>query len=86
MVELPGCPLCGSHDVRLHAVATDVEYFTSPDAFSFHRCDPCGVLFISPMPHDRLGEIYPPNYYAFARSGGGLVSRIKEALDRRLSR
>ena len=55
------CPLCGSAQTSLFAVAEDVEYFTSAEKFRFQRCERCDVLFVSPMPHDRLGEIYPGN-------------------------
>jgi SAM-dependent methyltransferase len=33
---------------------------------------------------DRLGDIYPKNYYSYAPAKGGFVQRLKEALDRRL--
>jgi SAM-dependent methyltransferase len=83
----PQCPLCGRNDTRFHAEAHDIEYCTSHEDWIWHACDPCGVLFIDPMPVDRLGEIYPANYYSYgAGEDGGkasAVQKIKEALDRR---
>jgi len=80
------CPLCGGSNTNLHATATDIEYFTSDQTFSYFRCQDCAVLFVAPMLHDRLSEIYPSNYYAFKPSDGGIVQRIKQWLDRRIFR
>lgn len=80
------CPLCSGGNTTLHAVAQDVEYFTSDNKFSYFRCEDCAVLFVAPMLYDRLAEIYPPNYYAFKPGATGLVERIKQALDRRIFR
>jgi 2-polyprenyl-3-methyl-5-hydroxy-6-metoxy-1,4-benzoquinol methylase len=80
------CPLCQGTKTSLHAVASDIEYFTSATRFSYFRCETCGVLFVSPMLHDRLSEIYPSNYYSFKTGKAGAVQRIKEALDRRIFR
>lgn len=77
------CPVCDGNNTRLHAAATDVEYFTTEAMFEFYQCDDCEVLFIAPMLHDRLSEIYPTNYYAFGRSDG-IVQRVKRWLDRRM--
>lgn len=78
------CLACGSADTTAWAEATDVEYFTTADRFTYVRCAACRSLSIDPVPRDRLGEIYPPNYYAYAGTGGGgLVVRIKEWLDHR---
>jgi 2-polyprenyl-3-methyl-5-hydroxy-6-metoxy-1,4-benzoquinol methylase len=42
------------------------------------------VLFLHPMPSDRLSEIYPNNYYSFhADSGRSIAQRIKQFLDDR---
>src|SRR5262245_517131 len=62
----PHCPLCGSADSEPWAQGWDAEYRTSDDRFTFHLCAQCGVLHIDPVPSDRLAQIYPPNYYAFA--------------------
>ena len=83
---LEPCPLCTGTNTALHAVAEDIEYFTSSQKFSYIRCDSCAVLFVSPMLHDRLGDIYPTNYYSFGRGRPGLVEGVKQALDRRIFR
>jgi len=81
------CPICKGTNTALHAVAEDVEYFTSAQKFSYYRCNDCAVLFVSPMLYDRLDEIYPKNYYSFVPTGRtGLVQRVKQALDRRIFR
>jgi 2-polyprenyl-3-methyl-5-hydroxy-6-metoxy-1,4-benzoquinol methylase len=82
----PRCPICGAHDNAPHAVAYDIEYCTSEQPFEFRNCAHCDILFIAPMLSDRLADIYPTNYYSFSGDGGGLVSRVKEFLDRRLFR
>jgi SAM-dependent methyltransferase len=80
------CPLCGTAGAPAWALAHDVEYYTSPDAFLYRRCPVCAAIFIDPVPLDRLGEIYPSNYYSYAAATSGLVQRAKDALDRRLFR
>ena len=83
----PACPLCGTQDTRFHAEAQDIEYCTGSETWTWRACDPCGVLFIDPMPVDRLGEIYPANYYSYGTGDAGAkasaVQKIKEALDRK---
>jgi SAM-dependent methyltransferase len=80
------CPICATTATRHHAQAHDIEYHTTSAEFAFRGCDACGVLFIDPMPVDRLGEIYPANYYSYGAGDQGakpsVVQRIKEALDR----
>ena len=79
------CPLCGASDCTVrHATARDVEYCTTDEGFVFHRCLECQVLFIDPMPTDRLGEIYPSNYYAFKPAKPSAPEKIKRWLDNRL--
>lgn len=81
------CPICKGTHTALHAVAEDIEYFTSAQKFGYNRCNDCAVLFVSPMLYDRLDEIYPKNYYSFVAAGPtGLVQRVKQALDRRIFR
>ena len=77
------CLSCGSTDAEVWATAKDLEYKTSDNAFTLHRCRACGVLFIDPVPRDRLAEIYPPNYYSFVEQKSGLVNSVKEFLDGR---
>jgi 2-polyprenyl-3-methyl-5-hydroxy-6-metoxy-1,4-benzoquinol methylase len=80
------CPLCSGTNTVAHAVAEDIEYFTSAGKFTYFRCENCAVLFISPMLHDKLDQIYPPTYYSFKPGNAGLVQRTKEFLDRRIFR
>ena len=79
----PSCLSCGSPDAEVWATAKDLEYKTSDDAFTLLRCHACGVLFIDPVPRDRLAEIYPHNYYSFVEQKSGLVNSVKEFLDGR---
>jgi 2-polyprenyl-3-methyl-5-hydroxy-6-metoxy-1,4-benzoquinol methylase len=84
---LDDCPICKGTNTALHAVAKDIEYFTSSQEFRYVRCNSCNVLFVSPMLYERLSEIYPKNYYSFIPSSQtGLVERVKQALDRRIFR
>ncbi|WP_024515017.1 class I SAM-dependent methyltransferase [Bradyrhizobium sp. Tv2a-2] len=80
----PACPIKGCTDTSWYADACDIEYHTSERTYAIHKCGRCDVLFIAPMLWDRLGEIYPKNYYSYAPAKKGLVQRLKEALDRRL--
>src|SRR5258708_17223822 len=76
------CPLCSTAAVTHYARARDIEYHTSETEFDFYLCEPCGVLFINPMLSDRLGEIYPPNYYSFVKTNRSLVVAAKEWIDK----
>jgi len=82
----PSCLACGSKDSQLWAVAHDIEYATTTDSFAYRQCKVCDVLFIDPVPADRLSEIYPSNYYSYAAPGGSPVHAIKNRLDRRFFR
>ena len=77
------CPACDSDSHELYGRYKDEEYFTSEDRFEYRRCRACGSLFIDPMPVDRLSEIYPGNYYSFARGVSNPVVRLKERMDAR---
>jgi SAM-dependent methyltransferase len=80
----PVCPVCSSDGAVAYAEARDEEYFTTTDVFDYFRCPACGVVFVDPMPTDRLAEIYPPNYYSFDASViRSPTFRIKDRLDRR---
>lgn len=83
---MPTCPLCRTTDVRHHAQAHDIEYLTLDAEFDFFRCPSCDVIFIDPMLWDRLGEIYPKNYYSFVSARRSVVRWMKESLDRRFFR
>jgi SAM-dependent methyltransferase len=83
-VSGPTCPICSSHESLPYAEASDEEYFTTAEVFHYYRCPQCGVVFIDPMPIDRLAEIYPPNYYSFDSNViHSPTFRIKDRLDRR---
>ena len=86
------CPVCGAPLTETWTSAVDVEYETVPDRFDYLLCPTCDLLAIDPVPAERLGEIYPPDYYSFAAgddaldSRESLVARAKGALDRRTFR
>jgi SAM-dependent methyltransferase len=80
------CLACGAPDPVFWAHATDVEYRTTDETFTYYRCRACSVLFIDPVPRQRLREIYPANYYSFAPGRRSLVQGFKDWLDRRLFR
>jgi 2-polyprenyl-3-methyl-5-hydroxy-6-metoxy-1,4-benzoquinol methylase len=80
------CPLCQSDNTELHAQATDVEYATTTDVYSFYNCAACDILFVSPMLDDQLDLIYPNNYYAFDGAQQSFAQKIKDKLDLRLFR
>ncbi|WP_084302791.1 bifunctional 2-polyprenyl-6-hydroxyphenol methylase/3-demethylubiquinol 3-O-methyltransferase UbiG [Bradyrhizobium sp. WSM2254] len=71
----PACPIRGCTDTSWYADAHDIEYHTSDRTYSFHKCHRCDVLFIVPMLWDRLGEIYPKNYYSYASKKTGIIPR-----------
>lgn len=83
--SIEGCPNCGRAGTA-HAQATDIEYFSTPETFGYFLCADCDVLYIDPMPKDRLSEIYPSNYYAFTKENPNIVTRMKEWLDKRAFR
>ena len=80
----PRCLACGANNAEAWATATDAEYKSTTDRFTLYHCRSCGVLFIDPVPRDRLQEIYPSNYYSFVEESHSFASRIKTALDRKL--
>jgi SAM-dependent methyltransferase len=78
--------VCGAALSELWATATDTEYGTTAERFSYFLCRDCDCISIDPLPADRLSEIYPPTYYSFASGGAedpGFVFRVKERLDLR---
>jgi SAM-dependent methyltransferase len=77
------CLACGSKHVSHWATARDVEYAAVPDSFDYVRCGDCCTLSIVDPPQDRLGEIYPANYYSFSETGASPVERVKAWLDQR---
>jgi SAM-dependent methyltransferase len=80
------CLVCGSARSTSWAVARDIEYHTTTDEFVYRECRDCGVLFIDPVPDQRLSEIYPRNYYSYTRPPASVAARIKAWLDRRFFR
>lgn len=83
MTAGPRCLACASRELDYWATAHDVEYKTVPESFTYYRCRRCEALSIDPVPDDRLGEIYPPNYYSFTAARRSVVDRVKETIDRR---
>lgn len=83
-VTPPPCLACGSREAERWATAKDVEYCTGPEEFTYYRCRACNVLFIDPVPVDRLAEIYPRNYYSFVESAPSASERVKRWLDARI--
>ena len=81
---LAPCFLCGSTQLQHWSDATDVEYFSTPQRYSFYECVSCRLLKIHPIPSDKLATIYPSNYYSFGGGGKSWAGRVKESLDRRL--
>jgi 2-polyprenyl-3-methyl-5-hydroxy-6-metoxy-1,4-benzoquinol methylase len=81
------CLACGHVGSSHWAEASDEEYFTIPDRFSYLRCDRCAALFIEPVPRNSLTEIYPKNYYSFdERVTKSWLFGLKDWLDRRFFR
>jgi len=75
------CLACEGTDVDRWAAARDVEYHSVPERFEYVHCRACDALSITPVPRERLREIYPANYYSFAASSAGAVYRVKNRLD-----
>ena len=68
----PSCPHCGAR-TRLRFVAVDANRRLSAEAFRYHECERCGLVFLSPVPQD-IGRFYPSDYYAFPPSRDALVT------------
>ncbi|MDL4820253.1 class I SAM-dependent methyltransferase [Actinomadura opuntiae] len=75
------CPLCRGTRTRPWARARDLEYFTTEDEFAYHRCPDCRLVFIDPVPADRLAEIYPASYYSYGPPDRSFAARVKQRLD-----
>ena len=86
--EPMSCRVCGARVTEYFAEARDWEYRTSDEYFRYDRCTVCGSVMMNPPPVDRIGEIYPANYYSYApdpdREGFG--EKVKRRLDERLFR
>jgi 2-polyprenyl-3-methyl-5-hydroxy-6-metoxy-1,4-benzoquinol methylase len=84
---MPTCLACGSVDAQWWAHASDEEYCTTQEVFSYYRCADCGSLFIDPVPREQLKIIYPSNYYSFdGEITGSILFKVKDWLDRRFFR
>jgi SAM-dependent methyltransferase len=79
------CPLCKNEvNNTFYTQSKDSEYYTSEEAYSFYNCGSCSLLFIDPVPEDKLNLIYPANYYSFVDKPKGAVEKVKEFLDKRM--
>ena len=56
------CRFCGQ-PAPLLFTARDYNRQTSAEAFRYHRCGACGLIFVSPVPSS-LGRYYPTDYYS----------------------
>ncbi|PWU01209.1 MAG: class I SAM-dependent methyltransferase [Bacteroidetes bacterium] len=81
--ESISCSLCNKTNTEFYASAKDVEYFTSEDSYYYFLCKECEVLFIHPVPSDKLDVIYPANYYSFQDEKKGFAFKIKNYLDKK---
>ena len=85
MSPMPTCLACGHADATPWAEASDEEYYTTNDRFTYYRCNRCSALFIDPVPRDCLERIYPPNYYSFdEKITKSPLFKIKDWLDQRI--
>jgi len=84
MTQQCSCPICESESTRLYAKTKDVEYLTSDEVYTYNECESCGTIFLDGFPTDKLGEIYPSNYYSFQDQKKNIALRVKEFLDKRL--
>jgi SAM-dependent methyltransferase len=84
-VEATACALCGATAATPVASGRDYEYHSSPDNFTFVRCDGCAHVFLNPRPTAQTaGVIYPPTYYtvsgvhqsAFLSALGRIKNRV----------
>lgn len=76
------CLCCNSFDILFWAKATDIEYFSTGEQFTYYQCQDCSCLFIHPLPNDQLNKIYPSNYYSFSKKIS-FTDSIKEWIDKR---
>lgn len=81
---MPTCPLCQEPKTTLLAEVQDLEFFTCDDFFQYYNCSSCDAIFIYPFPVERLGEIYPDQYYSFQDHKPSFLERVKNSLDRSL--
>src|ERR1051325_1888295 len=82
------CPVCEARDVELFATAYDKEYLTSDEPYRYLNCRSCTAVYLESPPADRLGEIYPENYYSYGevQESTTVTERVKSWLDGRMLR
>ena len=80
------CLACGSSNNEPWAVATDIEYYTTKERFSYWRCCACDCLWIDPVPVGKLDQIYPPNYYSYNDDATSIIGRVKNRVDQQMFR
>ena len=78
----PPCIICNSSNVIKWTSASDKEYFTSEETYTYYQCQECVCLYINPVPKNKLSQIYPNNYYSYDKKDSKNFSqRGKEILD-----
>ncbi len=60
------CPICKKETDRYFR-AKDYNRKITSEKFNYYRCNSCGLIFLSPLPHD-LGKYYPNDYYSIPSS------------------
>lgn len=73
-------------DAEPWTTASDVEYYSTPEQFRILHSREHDVLFLDPLPKDRLHEIYPSTYYSFSDPSASAIQRVKAWLDKRMFR
>ena len=73
------CILCKSGHLRLKdRDVFDFEY-SSKGAYSYWKCEACGLLHISPVPDEqKLNEAYPVTYHAYHPQPTSLARYLKK--------
>lgn len=74
------CPVCGNKG-DYWCTAMDWEYRSTNDQYTYLKCSRCVTIFISEVPQQALAEIYPSNYYSFAKKSGRAIFKLKNAWD-----
>ena len=75
------CILCGAHDAAPWADGTDKK-FHGPGRFTYLRCRPCGMVWLSPqLSAEQLARYYPDHVTPVVRPGeGSQRQRIRQWL------
>lgn len=88
--ESARCPVCAKQGGLFFSTATDVEYFSTNDSYTYLECPGCAAIYLRDPPVESLREIYPDTYYAVdgPSIGGNPLTRlllsVKGFLDKRL--